>query len=246
MPPKIKNLKAICKYVEDLARKSYKPVIDSTASNDKESFIESKFGGKPFISKEKYPWPLCECGNKEKFFLQLNSDTMPSHLKVNENYFDGLLQFFYCTDCSDYKPFSKSHHLRTVNRSDLNEPQAAADDEGIEQFPYKRISDWTEETDFMHQTELCDNEELIGDNYDALEYVSENYKTLAGEKFLGWPDWVQDPEYPECRKCKKPMKFLFQVDSENNIPFMWGDFGCGHISQCPEHKEEIAFTWACH
>jgi hypothetical protein len=27
---------------------------------------------------------------------------------------------------------------------------------------------------------------------------------------------------------------------------MFGDSGIGHITQCPEHKEVLAFGWACH
>jgi hypothetical protein len=41
------------------------------------------------------------------------------------------------------------------------------------------------------------------------------------------------------------MIHVFQVDSEDSIPFMFGDTGCGHITQCPEHQEVVAFGWAC-
>jgi uncharacterized protein YwqG len=246
MPPKINNLANICKKVEELARKTYIPVISDSTQN--QSFTESKFGGKPFIHEPKYPWPICECGDKQNFFLQLNSDTMPASLKVNENYFDGLLQMFYCIKCSNYEPFSKTQNLRLVKKVDLNNSQTIdGSNQDVDEFPFKRISDWTEEIDYVHQTELVEDvDESIQGNYDALDYISENYKTKAGEKFLGWPDWVQGVEYPNCRVCNNRMRFLFQVDSEYNIPFMWGDVGCGHISQCEQHKDEITFTWACH
>jgi hypothetical protein len=41
------------------------------------------------------------------------------------------------------------------------------------------------------------------------------------------------------------MVHVFQVDSEDNVPFMFGGSGCGYITQCPEHKEVVAFGWAC-
>jgi hypothetical protein len=41
------------------------------------------------------------------------------------------------------------------------------------------------------------------------------------------------------------MQFVFQIASEDNIPYMFGDVGTGHITQCPEHKNQLAFGWAC-
>ncbi|BAY43233.1 hypothetical protein SAMD00079811_08120 [Scytonema sp. HK-05] len=35
------------------------------------------------------------------------------------------------------------------------------------------------------------------------------------------------------------------ADSQNNLPFMFGDVGCGHITQCKTHKTQVAFGWAC-
>ncbi|MDJ0556950.1 MAG: hypothetical protein QNJ68_21390 [Microcoleaceae cyanobacterium MO_207.B10] len=41
------------------------------------------------------------------------------------------------------------------------------------------------------------------------------------------------------------MQLVFQVDSNDNLPFMFGDVGCGHITQCKDHKNIVAFAWAC-
>ena len=41
------------------------------------------------------------------------------------------------------------------------------------------------------------------------------------------------------------MALVFQVDSEDHVPFMFGDTGCGHVTQCPDHKDVVAFGWAC-
>lgn len=38
---------------------------------------------------------------------------------------------------------------------------------------------------------------------------------------------------------------LFQIDSEDNIPYMFGDTGCGHITYCEKHPRVLAFGWAC-
>jgi hypothetical protein len=41
------------------------------------------------------------------------------------------------------------------------------------------------------------------------------------------------------------MQMVFQINSEGNLPYMFGDSGRGHITQCPQHKDELAFAWAC-
>jgi hypothetical protein len=48
-----------------------------------------------------------------------------------------------------------------------------------------------------------------------------------------------------CMKRDEVVKHVFQVDSEDNVPFMFGDVGCGHITRCPDHKQVVAFGWAC-
>jgi uncharacterized protein YwqG len=66
-----------------------------------------------------------------------------------------------------------------------------------------------------------------------------------GDKLGGWPYWIQGAEYPDCPECGARMEVVFQLDSNNNLPFMFGDVGCGHITQCPRHKDVVTFAWAC-
>jgi uncharacterized protein YwqG len=42
------------------------------------------------------------------------------------------------------------------------------------------------------------------------------------------------------------MRMVFQLDSEKSLPFMFGDAGIGHVTQCPDHLEVVAFGWACY
>lgn len=65
------------------------------------------------------------------------------------------------------------------------------------------------------------------------------------DKLGGWPRWIQGAEYPTCPTCQNSMRVVFQIDSEDHIPYMFGDSGIGHITQCPEHHNVVAFGWAC-
>jgi hypothetical protein len=41
------------------------------------------------------------------------------------------------------------------------------------------------------------------------------------------------------------MTYLFQLDSRDQLPYSFGDMGCGHIFRCANHPDLLAFTWEC-
>lgn len=49
------------------------------------------------------------------------------------------------------------------------------------------------------------------------------------------------PIVEDCPKCATRMQFLIQVDSEQNLPHMFGDSGAGHLSFCKNHPEIMSF-----
>jgi uncharacterized protein YwqG len=81
--------------------------------------------------------------------------------------------------------------------------------------------------------------EIPADDYYPLD------RCIAGEKLAGWADWVQvHTSYPNCPRCNKRMDtIVFQIGSEDNIPFMFADGGQGPITQCPDHKDVLGFNW---
>jgi len=231
----------------------------------------SQFGGLPWLLPDEH-WPLCgACGRDMHLFLQLNSAELPTEFtnKIGE----GLLQLFYCirTDCerNDWEPFDSSHLVRVISADTSRPAQSSSDD--MDPFPAKRITGWQPVDDLPHPEDhpllgldfkydfkagtvdiACSPFGLtfrglpISDvNDDDLEIAEAIGKCLTGDKLSGWPSWVQGSEYPSCPKCGIRMEYVFQVDSEDNIPFMFGDCGCGHITQCPEHPDVFGFGWAC-
>jgi uncharacterized protein YwqG len=194
--------------------------------------------------------------------FQLNLDELPAALQGRFGI--GLLQLYYCLECDGgWQPFSDANLARIVhpNRTSQNDLPHAL----VNTFPAKQIVGWEEFMDYpnpqehgvlgLHYTydwETSPTRTHIAYPELGLEFKNIEDDNIAeaiseaatGDKLGGWPAWVQDIEYPACPHCQRQMTLLFQLDSNDNLPYMFGDLGTGHITQCPEHKDVVAFGWA--
>lgn len=59
----------------------------------------------------------------------------------------------------------------------------------------------------------------------------------------GAPVWVQDEQIPDCDCCKKPMRFVAQLESAD-VGANFGDAGAGYVFLCEEEKS-AKFFWQC-
>jgi uncharacterized protein YwqG len=201
------------------------------------------------------------------FFLQLDLARLPAELEGR--FGSGLLQLFYCTECDggwSSQAFDASQLVRVLHGP--SGPTAQEPPRDVELFPPRTIIGWDALTDLPEPSE----HEQLGLRYywnfeaeilrvecDAVglsaelpfseggDDLPETIATAkAGDKLAGWPCWVQGVEYPSCPSCGQRMEIVFQLDSEDNVPYMFGDVGTGHITQCPQHLDVLAFAWACH
>ena len=204
----------------------------------------SKFSGTAALPAGE-SWPLCpNCTLPMQLFLQLNPADLPDGFEAPWG--DGTLQFFYCTtseppceaDCEAWEPFAKSTLLRIVPADAATQgapmPGTA--------LPAKLIVGWERLDDLPGWEELTD----LGFSEVDCEEISNSGYPREGDKLAGWPYWVQSVEYPPCPECGSAMKLLFQIDSYKNLPHMFGDAGCGHVTCCEKHPHVLAFGWACH
>ncbi len=181
-----------------------------------------------------------------QLFLQLNANDIPE--EAQSIFSSGILQLFYCTssdpqcdvDCEAFFPFSKAHLARIVEEGT---PEDLSESPVNQAFPARSIVGWSSTIDVPNWEES----ESLG-----VEFTDDEADTLAdtsipkdGEKLGGWPMWIQGIEYPNCPECGESMEFLFQIDSDRNIPFMLGDAGIGHVTRCKSHPEILTFGWAC-
>ncbi len=207
----------------------------------------SHFGGRPWLHAGSQA-PACSCGQPMPLFLQLELAGLPA--QHGESWGSGLLQLFYCTNKKPpcelkhraWQAFSAAMAVRVLDGADPGGISALA---CPGELPCRAIIGWQEGQDFPNSEERSQlGVELSGS---AREDWEVKPFPRQGHKLGGWPFWVQGIEYPDCPQCATRMELLFQLDSgsEADLPYMWGDAGVGHITRCPQHREQLAFGWAC-
>lgn len=232
---------SVLKKIEKYKRTAWQPVVVDGDGLP----TDSKFAGVPFLLKEE-DTPLCSnCKNPLQLFVQLDLNNLP----VGNKFGRGLLQLFYCTneeplcevECEAFFPFAESTLIRIIKPGDLKRQYQNTFYSG--NFPPKKIIGWKGIVDYPNREEGESlGIELSDEEWEEL--YEENYP-IVGEKLDGFPMWIQGVEYPTCPVCDERMRLVFQIDSEGNLPYMFGDVGCAHLTQCETHKEQLAFGWAC-
>jgi uncharacterized protein YwqG len=220
--------------------------IPNTESQKSTFSDKSKFGGFPYL-RHKNDWPVCpNCKKNMQLFIQLNLKELP---EKKEN---GLVQLFYCTtneplcesEMEAFFPFSKSVECRIIE-TDYESTQIEPNIDQL--FEEKLITGWTARDDYPHFEEYhqLGIELDLEDNVYELMEEREIGLPIEQDKLFGWPYWTQSVEYPFDRNTKTQMELLFQLISGDNLPYMFGDVGIGHLTQSPDNKNELGFGWAC-
>jgi uncharacterized protein YwqG len=256
-------LKALEPWLERQQRPAWRPVTEKGVPG------RSQIGGLPLLRRGE-GWPICaHCGKGYELFLQLDSRDLP----YEAQWVGGVLQVFYCTRCAGeidgWAPFSQAHLVRVVSSGELVPPPPDAREQALRPTA---ITGWEAFEDLPQPTE---HDELglnldydfqrkmiavrcpsIGVNIDGIDLETQDHDgrelaeaisaAAAGDKLGGWPHWVQGVEYPSCPRCAARMALIFQLDSEDNLDFMFGDSGVAHVTQCPQHPDVVAFAWACY
>jgi len=210
----------------------------------------SRFGGRPALRPGE-KWPTCgACREKMQLFVQIDLAAAPRPDSTPEALRSGLLQLLYCCnencDAVGDNFFALKALARIIPACDIGSLHVGDDGQV---FPAKQISKWVAAPDFPNYDEAISlgiefsEDEL--DEYYSNESDLGNAMPLQCDKLDGWPDWVQGVSYPFCSVCEKQMNYLFQMASNDNVPYMFGDCGIGHVCVCPDHPDRLSFLWDC-
>ncbi|MBK8269233.1 MAG: DUF1963 domain-containing protein [Planctomycetes bacterium] len=256
-------LKAIAPWKTKHMRQGWRPIAQiGTVENYK-----CQFGGIPFVETGMSEAVCPLCGKAPPLFLQLDSRELPESRRT---FGDGLLQLYYCTSCEGdgegWNAHSAVSQFRILRSRELHRANTPLDSiitprtivrwEPFEDYPSTDESEEMGVTigyDFKNDLVNVECRELglvmkgLSNHINDLDMeVAEAISSAAsGDKLGGWPHWIQSPEYPSCPECGSIMEHFFQIDSGDHLEYMFGDAGCGHITQCPKHRGRFAFGWAC-
>jgi uncharacterized protein YwqG len=239
-------------------RTAWRPKSDDAGAS------RSWFGGEPLVEAG-FEWPVCaSCSKPMSFFVQLDLAALPAEFDAPIR--EGLLQMFYCSSddgsCETWAPFSGTHAIRIAP---IGAQQVRAAPATTTTFPRTTITGWDAIEDGPHPEDFgqlgltidydfeskrcsvrCSDPPFEMHDLDiSLDVAEMLSNTGTGDKLGGWPSWVQGAEYPSCPDCSIAMTLMLQIDSEDNLPYMFGDMGCGHLTQCRTHPHRLAFGWAC-
>ncbi|ORY07073.1 hypothetical protein K493DRAFT_295648 [Basidiobolus meristosporus CBS 931.73] len=252
-------------YLDTLKRLYYTAMTTKSLAlegDGETTYTETKscFGGnQPFLLRNE-DWPVCgQCEAPMTFFFQIDLEKVSKEPEFKTATGGvGLLQLFVCTSedgCETFEAYNDASLVRILAPEQLAASKDSTKlrkfepEESSEQFPQHDIQYWSkggEDLPALEElTKILEEASLPMIEYDENEADPE--LAMRGIKLLGWPNWVQSPEYQECRKsgCTQIMKLLMQVEESDDLPFMWGDAGTAYLQQCPEHKDSLAFVWQC-
>jgi hypothetical protein len=214
-----------------------------------EACTHSKFGGLPYAEAGEQ-WPACATCHKELTFVA----------QVEAPAENTLYTFFYCFDCYPWglsreeagqwkltsyagasmekyaaiSPVRQDEGFLTPCRVDISQVKVLPDWEGLDRaIPAAQ----------QYCRPVADDEPW-GAFEDAVALLGclDDYATLLG----GYPRHVQGEMQPHCAGCNREMRFLFQIDSEDEANLMWGDVGLVYLFQCPEHPDQFHLELQCH
>lgn len=253
----IEGIKAIKAWQRLHRRTAWRPVV----SDSDGPAGASKFSGTPWLARGE-SWPKCGCCRHDmNLVLQLDLAQVPKELRGD--FGPGLLQFFSCLPmgrgCDGFfGQESRTRVLRVV--------KGKSGGKGKIQIPSnqsapKSLVGWKPIVDDPKQ----DDRRMLG--FRATSSKAKRYVDISmpdayvlrfpekeldrlwsndrNDKLFGWPAWEQGNVWPYCPRCWRRMDLVFQIASYDNVPYYWGDVGRGHIMQCPIHKDQLNFEWAC-
>ena len=194
------------------------------------------FGGSAQLG-EGEAWPRCKnCDQPMPLFVELDLAKVP----IPNRALAGTLQFFYCNsteplcevDCESWRLNDRAMLLRVIPSTKKTATVECPADVPSP-VPARSIELRPEKADFPDRQDARDRYEI----YEAPR------RTQAGDKLLGWPDWVQGNEWPSCPDCGKPMDLLMQMASNKGIDHQWGDSGDAYLFLCFDHPARVGFVW---
>ncbi len=211
----------------------------------------TKFGGRPYAERGE-TWTRCGgCGEGVTFIFQCNLGECPHHRGAPE-----LFTFFYCHRCGPWGELAEDQKdAWVVRRYATPSPERAAEIEDRSPAKTRTRACTARLTGVFTLPETSEIAAVSPDAWDLAETIhaeapDEVYEAAAASMFGdepgegatqigGFARWVLEPEAPECAACRRPMRLLAQIESEEEAGLNWGKKGSVYLFECGTHPEQV-------
>lgn len=237
------------RFREETARNAFLPVVGLQPGA-----TGSKYGGAPSFMKGDV-WPSCaSCQSHLDFLFQLD---------LSEVEKDGeIIQLYQCfsAKCEGLEEARSSRGVVTCIRVHRSNSKVLFDNPPVRLRKEIAISKWFSYVDYpsyqdqenlLGLTTAYEHDEISGQvSKVTIQYKGDRVAVTPGEaeilerlcyrndKLRGWPDWIQDSEYPECPECLERMTFLFQLLDGLHVELELAT-GRGYLFQCDKHRDVV-------
>jgi len=212
---------------------------------------ETRFAGPAYAEIDEAA-PVCPvCGEKLSFVFQFYP--LPDKKALSA---PPLLVFYYCFKCTPIGTEKEERGMWLLKAYHTASPAKFNDGSGVDQdlTPFSCrtekvhvLPDYeTIEEKYPDIAAMCEGEDAedpVSVYEDAgleIGCVMEPFTSIGG-----YPIWIQGEAERSCPVCKKPMEFICQIDSQQEVQLMWGDAGCVYLFQCQEHHDQFGMEMQC-
>ncbi|MEZ4884850.1 MAG: hypothetical protein R3E32_09010 [Chitinophagales bacterium] len=194
-------------------------INDNSKSNILE---ETSFGGLPVKEIDKIiEWPKCgTCEAEMQYQGKIKTDI-------------GIELIFMCNNdpgmCDEW------------DAEDGGNKAIIIDEKNLEFFKPTNVELSIRETEYG--VTLVETEDIDYDS--AIENWKGNKRDVLGQLY-GEPSWIQGDETPDCDCCKKPMRFVAQLEEgpDHRTAMNFGGAGVAYLFDCKDGKT-AKFLWQC-
>lgn len=216
---------------------------------------ESGFGGRSWWPVGE-PWPVCDsCGQPLGFICQLRLDG-GGHWRPD--HYD-LLSLFYCWQCdqsdgssADERPGGDRCRIRLFHLADQPltplDPPASLPGQAqllscqVVGAPALDTPGWRDVVDEFAAIAPQALNELHAYYLLAEREVLRGHEPHLQSQLGGYPHWVHESAWPECRWCGGQMYLLAQFVAEEHAGLRWGSGRTAYLFCCAEPCDPEALT----
>jgi hypothetical protein len=184
---------------------------------------------------------------EKEMFLRNFTISKSSYISVESSHKDNLLEFIVPDNCYSMNCKRCGQLLTFIAKINLLEKKLNIKNIKMDCIPILFCFGCQDSHEYNIgelKTKLIVREPFVKNNYQFKRSNDEEKIEEALFKLGGSPVWIQNEEYPHCRVCKKLMKYVMEINTNEElnsgeIPLAFGDCGKLYVFACCEEVNTL-------